>query len=419
MKTLQLDQKFEKGQMIPWVVLLAFAIFGMVALIVDGGSLVSNRRTAQAAADAAALAGAKRVCTGFADAIPVAQAYAYDNGASSVAVTVVSKEVTVTATIENESFFAKIFGEENLRTSAQATAGCYGPKGRSAVPLAWYCRAPSVGGGGPFPENFGCKMQTLDWDEVEPLIEGQVSSIPIRDYDGNERAFSIPQNTSNIVDINDLPPDQIYIVIDSDKVCLEDGGEIPCDLDGDGKKDIQLGGDRGWLYLTADTSSIGDWIDDGPRPDLTVESHVWLSGKSGVDTSVYIKMINSGYSGEVVLIPVYNVICEGDPRVDASCVDAAHASPPWPPFIGIDHFDEIRNTQLNYHILTFQPFYVSCIDKKGDCPGFRYAQSLPGGDALTDTPVIEGFFLSNVPISPDDSSGCAIDLGNCQISLSE
>jgi len=231
--------------------------------------------------------------------------------------------------------------------------------------------------------------------------------------------YSFEPNTRNIVDSNGIPPKQIYIVIDSDKVCVEDGGEIPCDLDGDGKKDIQLGGDRGWLYLTADTSNIGDWIDAGPHPNLTVESHVWLSGKPGVATSVYNKMINSGFIGEVVLIPVYNVMCDGDPRVETACVEAAHDPLEWPPFGGLDNFDEIRNTQLNYHILTFQPFYISCIDTKGECPGFRYAQSLPGGDALTDGPVIEGFFISDMTISPDDTDGCAVNLGNCQISLSK
>lgn len=408
----------QKGQMIPLIVVLFLVLVGMVALITDGGVLMSNRRTAQAAADAGALAGAKRACTGYADAIPVAEAYALNNGATTVSVTLIGKEVTVRTTVENASFFAGIFGQEKLTTGAQATAGCYGPKGKSVIPLAWHCRSPSVGGG-PYPEEYGCKIQTLKWDVVGPLIKKEASAVLISDYDGNEKEYTLQENTSNIIDSNGFPPEQIYIVIDSDKVCVEDGGEIPCDLDGDGKKDIQLGGDRGWLYLTADTSNIGDWVDNGPHPNISFNSHIWLSGKPGVATSVYNKMINSGFVGEVVLIPVYNVICNGDPRVDTACVDAAHDPDLWPPFDGTDNFDEIRNTQVNYHILTFQPFYISCIDKKGDCPGFTIAQSLPGGDALSDGPVIEGFFLSGVTLSPDDQDGCAINLGNCLISLSK
>ena len=413
-KQIKYDQ-FEKGQMLPWIALLAFAIFGAVALVVDGSALLSNRRTAQAAADAAALAGAKRICSGYADAIPVAEAFAINNGAATVSVGLTGKEVNVATTVTNDSFFARIFGEDQLTADAQASAGCYGPKGKSVLPLSWYCRAPSVGG--PFPPEYGCLIQTLNWDTLAPLVRHEVASLPIADYFGNVKEYFM--SGDNILDSTGLPPKQIYIIIDSDKVCLEDGGEIPCDLDGDGKKDIQLGGDRGWLYLTADTSSIGDWIDGGPHPNITVNSHVWLSGKAGVSTSVYIKMMTSGFIGEVVLIPVYNVLCDGDPRTDASCVAAAHASPPWPAFDGTDNFSEIRNTTLNYHILTFQPFYISCIDTKGNCPGFAYAQSLPGGDNLTDGPVIEGFFLSDVTISPDDKDGCSINTGNCQISLSK
>jgi hypothetical protein len=403
------------------VVLMIFVLAGMIALILDGGAIMSNRRTAQAAADAGALAGAQRVCYGYTDGESVAEYYAINkNGASSAEVSITGYSVTVQATVENESFFAKIFGVDTLTSVAEATSGCYGPRGKSVVPLAWNCRAPSVGEPGPYPEEYGCEVQTLDWQEVlRPLVEGEVATQDISDYDDNVQTYEM--NGFNVVNSAGVPPEQIYIIYDSDKICVEDdpvSGALQCDLDGDGKKDIQIGGDRGWLYLTADTSSIGDWVDDGPHPDILLQSHIWLSGKSGVDTSVIIKMANNGFAGEVVLIPVYNVICEGDPRDDASCVAEAHATPPWPPFFGEDNMDEIRNGTLNYHILTFEPFYITCVSKSGDCPGFRYAQTLPKGEELKDGPVIEGFFLSNVGVTPDTSQGCDINLGNCVISLS-
>ncbi len=415
MKKLMTKHRFETGQMIPLVVIMLFAIIGMTALILDGGSIMSSRRTAQAAADAAALAGAKRVCSGYSDAVVVAETYASNNGSTTAFATVFGTQVTVSTSVENPSFFARIFGVETLKASAEATAGCYGVSGKGVIPLAWYCRAHSVGGGGPFPDEYGCQIQTLSWDLLEPLLTGAVSSVVISDYDGNPRTYY--KSGTNIVDNDGEPPEQIYIVIDSDKVCAEDGGDFPCDLDGDGKKDVQLGGDRGWLYLTADTSSIGDWVDGGPHPDIRLKTHIWLSGKSGVTTSVYIKMINNGFIGEVVLVPVYNTICDGDPRVDSSCVAEAHASPPWPAYSGEDDFSEIRNSKVNYHIIAFEPFYITCIDKKGNCPGFKLAQSMSGG-ALKKGPVIEGFFLSDYPVSPDSSQGCEINLGNCTISLS-
>lgn len=408
-------QKFETGQVIPFVVLMLFVIIGMTALILDGGSVMSGRRTAQAAADAGALAGAKRACAGLSDSVVVAEAYAYNSGATFAAATVDGTLVTVNASVETSSFFARIFGVETLEASAEATAGCYGVNGQSVAPLSWYCRANSLGGEGPYPEEYGCEIQTLDWNVLEPLLTGETSSVVISDYDGIERTYY--KDGTNIVDSTGTPPEQIYIVIDSDKVCVEDGGDLPCDLDGDGKKDLQLSGDRGWIYLTAGTSNISDWIDLGPHPDIRLKTHIWLSGKSGVAASVYNKMIKSGFIGEVILIPVYNYVCDGDPRVDAACVIEAHASPPWPLFSGEDDFSEIRNSQTNYHIIAFEPFYVTCIDTNGNCPGFILAQSLSGGE-LKKGPVIEGFFLSDYPVSSDGDQFCDINLGNCTISLS-
>jgi len=428
MKKFLIKYKMETGQMIPLVVVMFVVIIGIAALILDGGSIMSNRRTAQAAADAGALAGAQRACLGRSDAKSVAEYYAtVNNDATSALATVLGQQVTVNAVVEHPSFFAKIFGEQTLKASAEAVAGCYGVRGKSVIPVAWNCRAPSVGGG-PYDPAYGCQIQTLSWELIGPMADPnwdppsqRKTYVSLSDYDGNIKDYFM--SGTSIVDSTGIPPEQIYIIIDSDKICIEDDpvkGVIQCDLDGDGKKDIQLGGDRGWLYLTADTSNIAAWIkENGPHPNFSLDSHTWLSGKSGNDVNIYIEMINSRYPGEVVLVPVYNYLCDGDPRTDSTCVDSAHASPPWPYFDGEDDFSEIRNKSLNYHILTFEPFYVSCVSQKGECPGFRYAQTLPKGSELKDGPVIEGFFLTDGEVSPDITQDCAINLGNCTISLSK
>jgi len=421
MKKNSIKDRLETGQVIPLIVLMLFVIIGMVALILDGGAIMSNRRVAQAAADAGALAGAQRACLGKPDAIAVAEYYALTNNNATTAVaTLEGMQVTVNTTVEQPSFFAKIFGVETLKASAEATAGCYGVRGKAVVPLAWRCKPP---GEGPFNPEYGCQMQTLSWDLIGPMVDPnwnppsqRTTSVRISDYGGTEKEYYM--SGKSIVDIGGIPPEQIYIVIDSTKLCIEDGGDdFQCDLDGDGKKDITLGGDRGWLYLTKDTNSISKWIQDmGAHPDFTLVTHIWLSGKSGADVDVYIKMIDAGYVGEVVLIPIYNEICLNDPTVDISCVERAHAHPPWPEFFGVDIFTEMRNQVPYYHIIAFAPFYVSCIDKKGECPGFRYAQTL--NDDLKDNPVIEGYFLSDYKVSPNATAGCDINLGNCTISLS-
>ena len=54
-------RKFEKAQILPIVAIGMFAMIGMAALLLDSGVLMANRRSAQAAADAGALAGARLI----------------------------------------------------------------------------------------------------------------------------------------------------------------------------------------------------------------------------------------------------------------------------------------------------------------------------------------------------------------------
>ena len=333
----------------------------------------------------------------------------------------------MTASVENTSFFAKIFGESTLEANADATAGCYGVQGSSPLPLAWYCKAQPIGGGGPFDPTFGCQMQTVSWNLLGPLVDPQwqpaserTTSIAMSDYDGNVKTYY--KSGTSVVDSNDIPPEQLYIIIDDDKLCTEEGnknGSIPCDLDGDGKMDIITGGNRGWLYLTASTNNIDNWLGN-PAPSLTVKTHTWLSAKSGNMASMYLKMLDYNYEGRVVLIPVYNYICDGDPRTNSQCVTAAHAFP-WPSLpAGGDNFSEIRFKKLNYHIVTYAPFYISCIAKQGhsECPGFEYAREVSNGQFRSNVG-LEGFFLTDVDVSADPSVGCDVNLGNCVISLSD
>lgn len=277
---------------------------------------------------------------------------------------------------------------------------------------------------GPYNPEFGCKMQTLSWEDLGPLVDPswqpiseRKTSIEISDYDGNVKNYSLNNKYKySVTDLDGKPPEQIYIVMDSDKICIEDhptSTAIVCDIDGDGKKDIQTGGERGWVYLTAKTNNISDWIVSPPT--FVVKTHIWLSGKSGGVTDVYKDIINTELVGQVVLVPVFNYLCDGDPREKkyGYCVNEAHISTRPD---GDDVFDEIRNKDDNYHIITFQPFYIACVDKKGDCPGFNYANELNDNE-LKDIPVIEGFFLTDYYPALDITDNCDVNLGNCLVSL--
>lgn len=457
MKKFNTNLNLLKGQVLPIVALMMFAIVGMVALVLDGGALMSYRRTAQAAADAGALAGAQHVCWNLSnntDAAAIARTYAIENGASASpqpVVTIDGKVVTVQTIVQGGSFFANIFGVDMLTTTAEATAGCFGPRGRGAVPITWHCweNNPYDPNAEAFDPELGCQIQILSWDIIGDFIDKKTNSVTI---DG--KTYQRHTDLTSIVDNSEVPPitpGEIYILYDGNKLCIEqyydtcqyntttdeycctvDGvttcgydnldGDIRCDLDDDGKRDIQVSGDRGVVYLTSGTSNINDWITSDTQPDLTKESHIWLTGKDGIG-SVVGKMEDYGWAGALVKVPVYNGHCDVYPNTTPypQCVIDAHTSP-WPPFPdGGDVFD-LRPGQGGdgfFHIITYQPFYISCVSASGDCPGYRNAQTM--NSTLKDNvPIIEGYFISGVPKTAiDPNVTCDIDLGNCHISLME
>lgn len=419
MRTILRKNKLEIGQVLPLVVLMMFAIIAMVALIIDGGMILSNRRTAQAAADAGALAGAQRACYGYNDAETYARSYAENNGATSVSLPLLtSSKVTVEATVTNESFFAKIFGINELSASARATSGCYSIRGKGVVPLAFHCEAGSIGVDHLNKHNYECIFTGLDWNtQLKPLLEG--SSIVV-----DETTYF--RSGNNIVDSGGIPIlSHIYIVMDTDKLCQPEG-DLDCQLDEDGKPLIKDGGQRSWLYVDPGIPSMTQYLKGtGPKTAITHYSHIWLSGNSGNMSGSYDQMKSNGWEGAIVMLPIYNYFCDGDFKKQADidyCMDQAHAHP-WPaePEQG-DNFDYVRNDKGNYHIVTFAPFYISCISDKGKCPGFQWVfkNNESNKDLHKFDSVIEGYFVTDYWDLYVDSTGmCDVQIGSCLITLSE
>lgn len=435
MKKRGIKKKYEAGQVIPLVILMAFAIIGMMALLIDGGVIMSNKRVAQAAADAGAMAGASEICysTG-ADPLEVARNYALTNGASSVDAQYVNGLVSVTVTVDSESFFSKIFNEDSLSTTAEASAGCFPPQGNALMPIAWSCRPPV--GGGVFDEGMGCKIMGLDWNDLlRPLVEHEVSQISIP---GNDGYFALDGDGNIVSTTTGEPPAQIYIIMDEistneDTLCKEDldpgdplySTAITCDLDGDGKMDIEGAGNRGWLDLSGGgggAAEIREWIRDGF--DSIISPHTWLSGQPGQQNKNF-QAMRDYRVGDVVLIPVFNAICDDNhPLSNPACMAAAHADPfPPEPASGDT---AVSDKKPMFHIITFTPFYISCAHVKHSeyCPGFELAQAMnpdpkhPGKSTIGDNvPAIEGFFLENVDLVLDISQLCDVNLGNCTVSL--
>ena len=129
----------EGGAVLLIVALALVAVVGMLVLVFDLGSLVSTRRTAVKAADAAALAAAQSCFDGDAAGAPVAAqqlalANMQDSGTSlsGTTSTIIAQEgcgtsreygyVTVRVATNQDLFFAPIFGIDSHGIAAEATA---------------------------------------------------------------------------------------------------------------------------------------------------------------------------------------------------------------------------------------------------------------------------------------------------------
>ncbi|HOW91091.1 MAG TPA: pilus assembly protein TadG-related protein [Anaerolineaceae bacterium] len=450
-------QSKEKAQTLPILVIGILVIIMMGALLLDGGDLFLNRREAQAAADAGALAGAQQIClntklrkTNYSayesKVIEAATRYAQiENLATSVIATLDSNVegsdvIRVEVDVANDSFFAKILGENTLTAGAVAEAGCFPPEGNYVMPIAWSCRPPV--GGAVFDPELGCKMQGLYWPgKLEDLLSGEISQMPIEGNIGN-----FEMQGDNIVNVDTgKPPKQIYIVMDKlgvniETLCKEDfyvsdpgcttaecKSAITCDLNGDGKNDIEGGGNRGWLDLNnggGGASDLRNWIINGL--DFMIERHTWLAGQTGTVTSVYDAM--RVRVGDVVLIPVFNAICDdSSPLSNATCMNDAHADP-WEDEPVSGDIDENAGQKPKFHVIEFAPFYISCvhIGKKDNCPGFNLAQEMnpdpknPNKSLIPDnTPTVEGFFLEGYDFPLTTEEPCLVNLGNCLPSLTK
>jgi hypothetical protein len=413
------DKQTKKGQIL---VIFALAIFGLLArgmLILDGGQAYMNRRNAQMAADAGALAGAYEICFGNPDnAESVAIQYAQvENYSTTAAATVdnTAQTVKVDATISHGAFLGQLFGQPTINASASATAGCFHPgRAEHVLPISWSCRAPvteSISG--------VCQAKGLIWGtELKPLIDGKDSSgniVPKVTLNGVN--YSTPYDfKSGIVD------NKLYIVMDSDKAgedhCVEipgGGDELTCDLDGDGAIDLLGAGDRSWLDLDDKNlkSSVTNFYNQ------TISVHTWVAGKTGVNAAVLDTIEDVVLKKQrVVMIPVVNAICPKTIGVfSPQCQNAAHTGPLGLPLQPGDT-DVVLGSNGNtyYHVIGFSPFYVTCVKKQGSdyCPGHEWA--VKNGGMKANVKTIEGYFINDYPMDLVYGAGGS-DLGINIISL--
>lgn len=371
----------EEGQMLVIAALLMLVILAILALTLDGGLTYFQRRIAQNAADAAALAGARMMCTtGGTDPIAEARSYAGRNGIpdpnTNVAVFASQvgtvRSVTVTVTIPYDTFLAGVIGIEDTAVGATAEAACYPPcSGTGILPVAWSC-TPPVG----TSVSSSCDVDT-------PSTSGKC----------------------------EWGKDPMYIVADSEKIeddiiCQDPGSPlnpayVDCDINNDGKNDVEIlsGGSRAWLDLDGGgggASELVNWV-NGNYNGAPLVPHTWFPGQTGVTNSVYQAIENR--EGDTVTIPVFDAFHKGK-------------NPPLPH--GEDQVVGTTATSVDYfHIMTFATFFVSCVDAPGTspvpCPAKEWL--VDEGILKANVKTVEGCFLQGLFEGGGTPGQCNVDAG--------
>ena len=372
-----------QGQSLVIVTLLLFALMGMLALALDGGNGLFQRRIAQNAADAGALAGARELCVNGGDesaAEYVAVDYAIDrNGADAVTIAWPEPGVIQVATVITfPTTFGNVLGMPEMTAHAVAAAGCFAPgAGEGILPVAWSCKAG------------------------DPVVEPGVC-----DVNGYEGTFII-------MDSETASTDHCYPI-----------GLIDCDFDDDGQLDLLVGGDRSWLDVNgADNSGpgcagageLGCWIEGGYSD--TVFSHTWAPEQSGVAVGAIFDAAYDTYDpracttrcGATLILPVFDVSCDGDPQDPVSCglwhdgEDVMAGGTPCP------------SGQSCFHIITFAGFVIDCVSTGPGatkaCPKKTEAMGFPGSGIDNNTRTIEGHFVTGFVPNVQGRPADGVDAG--------
>jgi hypothetical protein len=325
--------------------LLLVILIGVLALVLDGGYAYLQRRGAQTAADAGALAGARQLCRTDDTTLAIQAALDYAitrNRALEADVAIVDGEVQVTTRIPFPTFFGRVFGRASITASAIAAANCF-PPGRATgvLPVAWNC----------------------------PPDDTYIDSNGDRNCD--------------------VRFDKPYIIMNSRKVgdedtyCLPDGS-VDCDLDDDGYDELLAGGNRSWLDLSGSGSDNGNgsselvsWIKNGFPASVYI--HTWYAGQPGVSNNVF--MAVDSILGQKVLLPVYNAISSGLPAY---------------PYDDLSDTAVVSNgaSATYYHVITFSIFMPTCVRATGadSCP--LYQEFRDAGVLDPDDKTIEGYFVN-------------------------
>lgn len=436
-----IGKKLEKGQTIILVVISVFLMIVMAGLVIDGGNTYLNRRKAQTAADAAALAGAHAYCVGH--LVPytpefdgVVNEYAtVQNDADSVTYTFEAAnteypkgKITVETTINTTTFFAKVLNRPTITVKTDAAAGCFLPaEANNLLPVAWTCTVHTG-------EVQTCVINQIPVDIFDDIVANQISY----DFNFDEDLLDVGDETTSasyMTDKDFIPGTEgklVYMVMDDADFdenlnCAELNppgedltadppnppgvGLITCDFDGDGIVNVQ-GSERGWLDLGLGGGAVDLWtlmLDGYPG---ILELPQWFIASDGVKNSVFINAHQIKFRKS--LVPVYNAICPIPGSSDTTTsVEELPTDCPDQYQVGDLILDTTANTEF-FRVPGVAVFVVTCVSKGN-------AEYCPGKDLsnVTDnTSTIEGYFLSGYIAGKKIATG-GFDLGVYVLSLTE
>ena len=268
------------------VALALLVLLLFVGLAVDVGNVYAQRRAMQNAADAGALAGARVLCMqglGAQDAaMAAATDYATRNGAQVVTVTFPEINVVDVAVEEAaDTFFIGLIGIQTVDVPAEAAAVC----GAADVTCGMMPIA--------FPERV--------WDDL-----------------------AIPQCGD---------PDNELVIIDSDKICGDDVGQLDC-----ADNEVSTGGNRAWLdFAVPDPAKYGDLECAGNCGAAALKCWIripfpggmripgCIRGQPGVIDAAYQEAHNLPPQDRIRKIPLFDSFTDegecpgGDPVLGMSC----------------------------------------------------------------------------------------------------
>jgi hypothetical protein len=394
----------DDGQSLVLVTLMIVGFIALLLLVLDGGYLYLNRRIAQAAADAGALAGARDYCEfELVDkAKGVAEAYVLNNNAltttDDITVDTSTGEVTVISNIEYETFFGGLFGLLNGEVQATASAICAPPSYSTApLPVAWSCHPPNFGEDDNPPDDpMNCGLDV--WEEAgEPNFNNEE----------DQHYFYVIMDSEKVTEdtMCVFPPNSMY---DTGEEVSCDGGEyqegyVDCDFDNDCSDDIFGTGNRSWLDFTGGGGGANELRRFIRAEDkLEVRVHSWLGGQPGNIDRVY-QDVKTYLEGKDAIIPIFDMYCDHRPdpdNPDETCV--IHPTEDLPEVE--DWFpDKLEGKgDEHFHVNAFAKFHITCVrsSKSDDCPVIN--SIIDQFEAPDNILSIEGYFVTG--FSPDFGS---------------